>query len=393
MKKVAFAWELGGGFGHIAPFLPIATALANAGVQCVFAVRDPDRMEKLVGRQSLPRSIGHIQAPLIGKPDKLVCPHPCRLSEVLANMGYQNTESVAQAARQWRQLLVEQQPDLLIADHAPSALLAARGMGAPTALFGTGFVNPASSGSLLSDPKDGHSMHTDRVLESMNSVLRSFDAPLINEFHELFLGHRAIWLTTFRELDHQRGRIHGQYIGTWSLPEQSAPLDWPPGAKPRLLAYLKPSRGLGHLFDWLRRNSIASVIVCDGLDAKPLQRLATENLRFVQSPVPLAALCESCDVAVTNANHNTTCNLLRLGKPVMQLPLNLEQNVTAQRVCELGAGAAAAASDGQQIVWELAHLIANQAAFDAASEFAASYQSYDPQAAIDGIAEAIVNLG
>ena len=51
MKTVLFAWELGGGFGHIAGMRRYAARLAAHGVRMVAAVRNP-------GMAQVPADIG-----------------------------------------------------------------------------------------------------------------------------------------------------------------------------------------------------------------------------------------------------------------------------------------------------------------------------------------------
>ncbi|MCG8648763.1 MAG: hypothetical protein MI861_02960, partial [Pirellulales bacterium] len=47
MAKILFAWELGGGLGHIGPFAPIARQLLCQKHEVCLAVRDISRVGKL----------------------------------------------------------------------------------------------------------------------------------------------------------------------------------------------------------------------------------------------------------------------------------------------------------------------------------------------------------
>jgi len=47
MARILFAWELGGGAGHVAPFYPIAQSLIAAGHELTLAVREPERVISL----------------------------------------------------------------------------------------------------------------------------------------------------------------------------------------------------------------------------------------------------------------------------------------------------------------------------------------------------------
>ncbi|MDX2435050.1 MAG: hypothetical protein QNK14_10610 [Desulfobacterales bacterium] len=50
MGKVAFCWELGGGLGHIAGFLPVANHLKEKGHEVIFIVKSLLNTEQLVGQ-------------------------------------------------------------------------------------------------------------------------------------------------------------------------------------------------------------------------------------------------------------------------------------------------------------------------------------------------------
>lgn len=45
-----------------------------------------------------------------------------------------------------------------------------------------------------------------------------------------------------------------------------------------------------------------------------------------------------CDAAITNGTYGTTCAILLAGKPVLTCPQNLERQLVARRVTEIGAG-------------------------------------------------------
>lgn len=49
MSRILFAWELGGGYGHLGPFRPIAEALLAQGHELTLAVRDVERAHAVFG--------------------------------------------------------------------------------------------------------------------------------------------------------------------------------------------------------------------------------------------------------------------------------------------------------------------------------------------------------
>ena len=63
------------------------------------------------------------------------------LADILASNGYSQGDHAAAMIQSWDKIIDEVRPDLIIADHAPSALLSAHGR-IPVALVGNGFAVP-----------------------------------------------------------------------------------------------------------------------------------------------------------------------------------------------------------------------------------------------------------
>ena len=119
MSTIVFAWELGGDYGHLSRLLPIALELRQRGHTPVFLVRD------LLGAETLltPHGIAALQAPLwLGRVNGL--PEPIGYPEMLMRFGYLNAQALTGVCRAWRHLFALLKPDLLVLDHAPTALLA-----------------------------------------------------------------------------------------------------------------------------------------------------------------------------------------------------------------------------------------------------------------------------
>ncbi len=49
MAKILFTWELGGGLGHVVPYLGVIAGLQHRGHRVAFALRDPTRDYVLTG--------------------------------------------------------------------------------------------------------------------------------------------------------------------------------------------------------------------------------------------------------------------------------------------------------------------------------------------------------
>ncbi|MGH6944865.1 MAG: glycosyltransferase, partial [Geminicoccaceae bacterium] len=64
MGRIALAWELGAGHGHLGRLLPVAIALRRRGHDCVFVVRDPHRAQGTVTGTVTAQGFPILQAPI-----------------------------------------------------------------------------------------------------------------------------------------------------------------------------------------------------------------------------------------------------------------------------------------------------------------------------------------
>jgi hypothetical protein len=170
MARILLTWELGGGFGHLMNLRPLAIELAARGHQVFLAAGDLSRVAgvfaagsgqcSVVGGQLAPGSAEGSEAPSprpspTGRGSErgiTVLPAPWKTTrtktvetivtyaDLLLNIGFGDGEAFTVHLQAWRNLYELVQPDLLVCDHSPTALLAARTL---TAARGT--LTPALS--------------------------------------------------------------------------------------------------------------------------------------------------------------------------------------------------------------------------------------------------------
>src|SRR5262249_4591453 len=125
MARILYCWEIGEDLGHMASFAPLATALRDRGHQVYLALREVQHSEPMMGRLGLPV----LQAPVWHGIPPGASAQPASYAEILFHFGYLDVSGLTAMLRAWRDLLALVTPDLIIADHAPTALLAARSLG------------------------------------------------------------------------------------------------------------------------------------------------------------------------------------------------------------------------------------------------------------------------
>jgi hypothetical protein len=249
VATILYAWELGGGLGHLLRSLPLARKLAGRGHRVIAALRELRRAGVMVDRHSAtepPRSGGLLS----GAPEVQVLPAPYlawriadpiepvrTYADLLHNVGFAHVEDLRILTRAWQTIFALARPDVVLCDHSPTALLAASLDGIPTATIGTGFCCPPCDGESLPDlrpwltkqgsgvggqgsgtlapslatggpPRSGGLLSEvggrteDCVLANINAIRAEAGKTPWERLAGLYSSAAETFLTTFAELDH-----------------------------------------------------------------------------------------------------------------------------------------------------------------------------------------------
>jgi hypothetical protein len=137
VARILMAWELGANFGHLTHQLPIARQLRESGHDVWFAVRDTSIAADLLTPQQFP----YVQAPRCHyrmKPAKPLMSY----AELLLAEGYGIPSVLLGQLAAWTDLLRLFRADIVVGDHSPTAILAARVAGVRAVAMGSGFAIP-----------------------------------------------------------------------------------------------------------------------------------------------------------------------------------------------------------------------------------------------------------
>ena len=385
-KSILLAWELGGGLGHLIRALPLVRSLRQHGHRVSIVARDMSR----VTRSFAGLDVDFFQAPVkrIRPENRVVTLR--NFAHILHNNGYADGKELVRLSEGWRSLYRELKPDLLLSDHSPTALVAARGLPLPVATIGTGFCCPPDVSPLpdfrpwMPDAQEQIRRDEAGVLERINQLLLGWDQPPLDRLSQLYAEVDECILATFAELDHYRQRRGGSYYGAWPHNGGDTP-NWPQqGRGKRVFAYVKNFKALPNLLNLLTQFKLPSIVYCDRLHAQTRQRFASPTLQFADRRLDLAQVGQTCDFAILNAGHGATVSMLLAGKSILQMPLNLEQSLTALTTLRLGAGLIVEPNQTQQVAQRLAQMV-NSNRFEGAQRFASRYAEYDPQLQIERI--------
>jgi hypothetical protein len=340
VSRILYAWEIGAGYGHVGAFLPLALELRKRGHDVVFAGRDLQLATTFLG----PHGFRVLQAP-VWLHDSSGLPPAVSYAELLFRFGFLDEHALMGMVRGWLTLFKLIGPDLVLVDHGPTALLAARSGPSPRALFGTGFYSPPRLQPLpsfrpwLNVPTERLLESERRVLEVINRVVDHLGGEPLSVLADLFRADED-FLCTFPELDHYPSRGPAHYWGPTFARHEGAPPEWPSGPGARILAYVLPTyRGFEPVLQSLADLPYRVLLHAPGMDAgAPRPRSRHGNVAFCPGLVQIVQAIRECDLIICHAGHGTVALSLLAGRPLVLLPIYIEQLLTSRNVVKYGAG-------------------------------------------------------
>jgi UDP:flavonoid glycosyltransferase YjiC (YdhE family) len=387
-------WELGANYGHLTRLILVADSQRALGREVLFAVCDLDAAQKLLTLQGY----AYMAAPRLKcQTSNVLLPSYIQL---LLAVGYADQPALQEALGDWLNLFNEYQPDLIIADHSPTALLANHIAKIPAIQLGSGFEIPPTDQwpeTLPFNPQQKLQLKDSeqQLLANMNHALIVHGGLAMQSVTELFKNCHQL-LTTFAELDHYPYRNNINYIGPIYSVSSGSEVLWTDTSQKKVFVYVWSGLpGLNRLMLALAELNIEVIAVIPGLSDEALLLFSQPHIRIFKETVRLSALLEYADLLITHSGFGTVSAFLRQGVPVMIIPDTLEQFLVGQRIEELGAGVVMGPKRNQesfkQTISNVLNLESNtHASFrEAANNFATQYQNYNQSMPIVAVTEAI----
>ena len=367
-------WELGRGFGHLAPYLDFVKGLRAAGHDVVFAARDVANADRVFAASGVPI----LQAPVALRNPTQTYRVQYVFAQLAHNAGLGDVTDLFGRLKAWLHIFNYVRPHLAIFDHSPTALLAARAYACKRVVSGSGFLvpPPGEPQPLMrywQQVSNEEMLKVERtLLAGMNQALAALKRPPLARFCDLFEADLQFLLSP-PELDHYPQRKDGNYLGQCPLDDYGAAPVWPAGNGRRIFAYLYPYRTLPALLQALAASGASVLVYGPEIPKDAQEKYAHPRVVFAPAALDMHRIGAECDAAVTNGTFGTTCAVLLAGKPVLMIPLNLERSMVARRVVALGAGLAIAPAHTEQLGARIEALLGNDAYGTAARAFAARH--------------------
>lgn len=390
MARVLIAWELGEAWGHLVRCLRLAQALQQRGHVVALVLKDI----RFPFSWQLPTGVVLLTIPAIRqqRPVKM----PGNYAEVLLCCGFNNAADLANRLKAWISIFLLFAPDVLVADHAPTALLAAGTYGVPHLAVGNGFAIPPGKfpwpsirqGKWVSDVRlHAAEAMLDDVL--VRAQLQLGGKATVKSMRALF-GPQDL-LDTFAELDHYGCRTSGNYIGPIISPPAGYKAEWQYPQLQHVLVYLRPEVGsFIAILQALLLLEAEVLCVIPGLSPGQAARLATPHLRISVEPIDFTALLPVANAVVGYGNSGFSTQALLAGVPLLMCPRYVEQSMFASRVVDLGAGICLDFYAQKQKVCNLLNALLEQASYKtAAGLFSRKYSALARDHAVTRSIEAI----
>lgn len=392
MARIVFVWELGGGLGHIQNELPLALKLQSMGHEVLCVMQHVIDAGRIMG----PHGIKVMQAPVWQvKVKKLE--NTFNYAEALFNQGYLVEGGLSCMLHAWRNLFDFIMPDMVIADHAPTALLATRGTNIKTVMYGTGFGVPPIQSPMPSiipwvKAPDKLFEYSEReAVRTINRVLGESAGPLLKNLADLFAVDEN-FLVTFEEMDHYQKRQGAKYWGPIIARPAGQKPEWPAVKhSKRIFCYLKPTYPhLGEVLSSLQQVEASVIIFLPKMPPAIKKKFHSANMQFVEKPLNMAEVCEESAMVICHAGHGTVAKALLHGKPLLLLPEanQLEQVLIARNIAKRDLGLYILAGPGRHDYKKVINRVLFEGNFTAAARnFAQKYNDFDPVRQQAGIAE------
>jgi len=249
--------------------------------------------------------------------------------------------------RAWRAIFDLVQPDLVLFEHSPTALIASHGCRFKKVLVGSGFAIPplpepgAPFGRFSTTPdseavRAGLLADDALVLGLVNQALARLGlAPLV-DLAQIYRQADASLLLSLPALDHFGARPGQRYLGAKPLGHQPAAV-WPAGPGPRVFGYLQAMPSLDALLRCLRAAGVCALLLVRDLPPELRRRYSSDSLQFLDGLVDLGSVAVQADWVVNHANHSTVAVFAQAGLPQLLIPQQQEQLLLALRLVAQGS--------------------------------------------------------
>ncbi len=343
MSRILCTWELGSDLGHLSHLrLPIEQAL-ELGHEVFLAARELRHVREVLG--GLP--VRCLQAPFkqdVVTADRSAFPS---YTHMIVRQCFSGVDELEGYVRAWRAIFDLVQPDLVLFEHSPTALIAACGYVFKKIVVGNGFFVPplpqASTDPFApfvttartTEVLDGLRSDDQVLLQVINGALQRVGTDGFDTVHEVYGQADERFLMTLPALDHFGERPGERYLGV----QPTRPLNealWPEGDGQKVFGYLHPMPSLESLLSDLQAAGVCALLYVRDLPPELRERYSSVQMRFIDERVDLGSVAAKAAWVINHGNHNTVASFVLTGLPQLLIPRHQEHLFTTLRLVEQG---------------------------------------------------------
>jgi UDP:flavonoid glycosyltransferase YjiC (YdhE family) len=394
--NVIVAWELGAGLGHVGRHLELAQLLRSRGVEVTFVVKDLQLANNLLGRAGFTC----VQAPTV---PRFQAPQGdgggfLSYSDILAYLGMSDAALCRQLLDAWIRILDVCKTQLVLIDHAPAALFAAKCRGLKTISLDVGFTRPplqtpfpcfrpwegVGSAELLA--------REEACLAVLNDYSRRYGMASFSTLAEAVNPDLPL-ITSFYELDHYPQREGGKYIGPTHSFSDGVSAKWRGDRQRRIFVYLRGLPGLVDVLGKLIALEAELVVYSPQLDAAQCRQLTSAHCTVSSSPVCVRDVLPDCDLVISNGGHGLMSACLLFAVNSVVIPLYMEQRLMADCLRRAGVGLGVPPDRADLDLMPALESILGDARYRVAAEsLRQKYRSYDFPSTLNRLANTVTGL-
>lgn len=342
MARVLMVWEMGAGLGHMDRMLVNARALRARGHDVHMALKDLSRAHARVVVDGFTVMQSPLWLPPLANPPRLG-----NYAAALAAAGWLSAPGLAGLVTAWRTLFALDQPDVVICDHAPTALLALRGQRLPVLAVGNSFEIPPPGDYFVPmaywEPAE-HSRcaaYDALLLAPANQALGLLGDEPLKRLPDLFKGVQSVILS-LPELAHYDGYPPQTLaVGPTFIDDVGATPPWPDGDGPKVFAYLSAGHAeFEPLMVALRSTGWPALVHAKGISADAVKRFCSASLTIHPQALHMAHVLEQATLVISHASLGTVSAAALAGQVQLVLPEHMEQTMVSRRVERAGIGLA-----------------------------------------------------
>lgn len=330
--RILLAWESGAGRGHIMTLRTVPEALGTGfaydAALCIMdhaAELEPFCDMVFPGARLFVDRQERVAAGVL---------RTATWGEFLGDIGFRNGAFLTTQVKWWQEVLANRCIDLVVADYAPCALLAAQSMDIPAVTIGTGYgIPPAGLETFpVFLPEYGDRLYDESdMVAGINAALEPLGVPQLGYLSDIYRRSHEL-VRTLDILDPYHG------LRTQPLMPPVADVAFPAVSQgTEVFVYFSTTE----LEDAGVVDAIATLghpirAFCPGITPDLAARLRSAGVMLENQPVPVELIAKRSRLMVHSGQHGIICLGLAAGLPQIAIPQHLEQLYHARRCAEAG---------------------------------------------------------